>query len=91
MMCLCGLWLPLACVDGFRCPVKSTVVLVFVLFCPCLVCDRFLVIGSGFVGLVWFGLVSFILGFSRVLRSYRVRALNARGQSMHATAISSQF
>jgi hypothetical protein len=49
MMCLCGLWLLLACVDGCCCSAGSTVVPAFVLFCPRPVCDRFLVIDAGCV------------------------------------------
>ena len=49
MMCLCGLWLSLACVDGCCCSAESTVVPAFVLFCPRPVCDRFLAVGAGCV------------------------------------------
>jgi hypothetical protein len=48
--CLCGLWLPLACVDEFCWSAGSTVVPAFVLFYPRPGCDRFLVFGAGCVG-----------------------------------------
>lgn len=48
-ICLCGLWLLPACVDGFCCSAELTVVPALVLFCPRPVCDRFLVIGAGCV------------------------------------------
>jgi hypothetical protein len=58
MMCLCGLWLPLACVEGFCCSAESTLVPALVLFCPRPVCDRFLVIGAGCVDAgPWAGLL----------------------------------